>query len=279
MTRKAMELAGRTAVITGAGGGIGRAIAESLARRQCNLALADVDSPALERAAADLSASGIRISRHVLDVSDAKAVAALPAEVLAAHPRVELLVNNAGVALGGTFEQVGEADFEWLFGINFWGVVRMTRAFLPLLRAAPEARLVNLSSVFGLIAPPGQTAYAASKFAVRGFSDALRHELAGSSVGVTVVHPGGVNTAIARNARVHASASVNEIESTRHAFQAALRLPAAAAGEAIVRAVEQRRSRVLVGRDARIIAAAERLSPVSYWRLLQRITPRSRRRQ
>jgi len=274
-----MELAGRTAVITGAGGGIGRAIAESLARRQCNLALADVDSPALERAAADLSASGIRISRHVLDVSDAKAVAALPAEVLAAHPRVELLVNNAGVALGGTFEQVGEADFEWLFGINFWGVVRMTRAFLPLLRAAPEARLVNLSSVFGLIAPPGQTAYAASKFAVRGFSDALRHELAGSSVGVTVVHPGGVNTAIARNARVHASASVNEIESTRHAFQAALRLPAAAAGEAIVRAVEQRRSRVLVGRDARIIAAAERLSPVSYWRLLQRITPRSRRRQ
>jgi len=279
LTRKAMELAGRTAVITGAGGGIGRAIAESLARRQCNLALADVDSPALERAAADLSASGIRISRHVLDVSDAKAVAALPAEVLAAHPRVELLVNNAGVALGGTFEQVGEADFEWLFGINFWGVVRMTRAFLPLLRAAPEARLVNLSSVFGLIAPPGQTAYAASKFAVRGFSDALRHELAGSSVGVTVVHPGGVNTAIARNARVHASASVNEIESTRHAFQAALRLPAAAAGEAIVRAVEQRRSRVLVGRDARIIAAAERLSPVSYWRLLQRITPRSRRRQ
>jgi NAD(P)-dependent dehydrogenase (short-subunit alcohol dehydrogenase family) len=274
-----MELAGRTAVITGAGGGIGRAIAESLARRHCNLALADIDSAALERAAADLSAGGIRISRHVLDVSDAKAVAALPVEVLAAHPRVELLVNNAGVALGGNFEQVGEADFEWLFGINFWGVVRMTRAFLPLLRAAPEARLVNLSSVFGLIAPPGQTAYAASKFAVRGFSDALRHELAGSSVGVTVVHPGGVNTAIARNARVHASASANEIESTRHAFQAALRLPAAVAGETIVRAVEQRRSRVLVGRDARIIAAAERLSPVSYWRLLQRITPRSRRRQ
>ncbi len=125
----------------------------------------------------------------------------LPHRYAAGHRGVDLLVNNAGVALGGTFEEVAEADFEWLFEINFWGVVRMTRAFLPLLRRSEEARIVNLSSVYGLIAPPGQTAYAASKFAVRGFSNALRHELAGTSIGVTVVHPGGVATAIANSAR------------------------------------------------------------------------------
>ena len=116
----------------------------------------------------------------------------------AEHAGVDILVNNAGVALQGTFEEVAEADFEWLFSINFWGVVRMTRAFLPLLQKSDEARLVNVSSLFGLIAPPGQTAYAASKFAVRGFSESLRHELAETNVGVTVVHPGGVATSIAR---------------------------------------------------------------------------------
>ena len=120
----------------------------------------------------------MRVSRHHLDVSDAGAVTAFPPRVTAEHPGVDILVNNAGVALGGTFEQTAEGDFEWLFAINFWGVVRMTRAFLPLLHKSEEARIVNLSSLFGLIAPPGQTAYSASKFAVRGFSESLRHELA-----------------------------------------------------------------------------------------------------
>ncbi len=213
----------------------------------------------------------MRVSTHVLDVADAAAVAALPAAVLAAHPGLDLLVNNAGVALGGTFEEVAEHDFEWLFGINFWAVVRMTRAFLPLLRTAEEARLVNISSVFGLIAPPGQTAYVASKFAVRGFSESLRHELKGTAVGVTVVHPGGVNTAIARNARAPAATSAIDAARARTSFQAGLTLPPAVAGEAIVRAVERRRPRVIVGRDARLAAAVERLAPVSYWALLQRL--------
>lgn len=264
-------LENRTALITGAAGGIGRAVAQSLARRRCNLALVDIDPELLREAAATLTATGVRVSKHVLDVADAAAVAALPSKVTSAHGGLELLVNNAGVALGGTFEQIAERDFEWLFGINFWGVVRMTRAFLPLLRAADEARLVNLSSLFGLIAPPGQTAYVASKFAVRGFSESLRHELKGTSVGVTVVHPGGVNTAIARNARLHAAISTSDAERARSSFQAALTLPPEIAGETIIRAVERRRPRVVIGRDAKVAAAIERIVPVSYWKLLERL--------
>jgi short-subunit dehydrogenase len=187
---------------------------------------------------------------------------------MAQHPRVDVLVNNAGVAVGGTFEQVSEEDFEWLFEINFWGVVRMTRAFLPLLRASGDARIVNLSSVFGLVAPPEEAAYAASKFAVRGFSEALRHELAGSGVGVTAVHPGGVATSIAEKARVPAGVSEEEIEIRRALFRKLLKLPPAFAGEIIVRGIERRRARVLVGSDAKLISLIARVMPVSYWKLL-----------
>ena len=163
----------------------------------------------------------MRISRHHLDLSDAGAITAFPPRVTAEHPCVDILVNNAGVALGGTFEQTAEGDFEWLFAINFWGVVRMTRAFLPLLHKSEEARIVNLSSLFGLIAPPGQTAYSASKFAVRGFSESLRHELARTNIGVTVVHPGGVATSISENARMGGG---------RGTTRAGQGIPAAAAG-------------------------------------------------
>ncbi|TXM96372.1 SDR family NAD(P)-dependent oxidoreductase, partial [Methylobacterium sp. WL103] len=204
------NLKNRTAVVTGAASGIGRALAVGLAARGCNLALADRNVAGLEETERMIATNRVRISRHALDVADREAVAALPAVVEAAHGGLDLLVNNAGVAVGGTFDDVTEADFEWLFEINFWGVVRMTRAFLPLLRAQPEARIVNLSSLYGLIAPPGQTAYAASKFAVRGFSQALAHELAGSSVGVTVVHPGGVATSVADSARLPAHMAPEE---------------------------------------------------------------------
>src|SRR5262249_40413312 len=149
----------------------------------------------------------------VLDVADHAAVAALPAAVLAAHGHVSVLVNNAGVALGGRFEQVAAEDFDWLMDINFGGTVRLTRAFLPALARERAAQLVNVSSIFGIIAPPGQTAYAASKFAVRGFSESLRHELetAGSPIGVTLVHPGGVRTAISTNARLAKNLDAAEV--------------------------------------------------------------------
>ena len=268
------KLEGRTAVVTGAASGIGRAIALSLAKRGCHLALADIDDAALERAAADIAAhsgaSDVRISRHHLDVADAAAVAGFPEQVTAAHAGVDVLVNNAGVALGGTFQQIGMADFEWLFAINFWGVVRMTRAFLPLLHKSDDARVVNISSLFGLIAPPGQTAYVASKFAVRGFSESLRHELSGTRIGVTVVHPGGVATSIARNARLPKSVPLAEAIERRRSFDAFLKMPPEAAGETIVRGVENRKARVLVGSDAKRAAIIERLMPVTYWNFLGR---------
>ena len=263
-----MSLEGRTAVITGAAGGIGRAIAVSLARRGCHLALADVDEAGMAGTEELVRAYGVRVTRHALDVANRVAVAGFPARVAAAHRSIDLLINNAGVAVGGTFEQVSEEDFEWLFEINFWGVVRMTRAFLPALRASGDSRVVNLSSVFGMVAPPEQVAYAASKFAVRGFSEALRHELEGSGVGVTVVHPAGVATSIAEKARVPAGVSAEEVERRRELFKKLLTLPPEVAGEAIVRGIERRKPRVLVGSEARVISAIARAFPVSYWKVL-----------
>ena len=258
---------GGVAVITGAAGGIGAALADSLAARGCALALADIDADALDATATRLRARGVTVSAHALDVGDPAAVAGLPAAVLAAHGRVSVLVNNAGVALGGTFEQVSAADFDWLMNINFNGVVRMTRAFLPLLRQAPAAQIVNLSSLFGLIAPPGQVAYAASKFAVRGFSEALRHELDGSGVGVTVVHPGGVRTNIAAHARGQPT-SPAEAAAAAQRWEKLLRLPAAEAGELIAGAIERRAKRLLVGADAKRANFIQRLLPVGYWRII-----------
>jgi short-subunit dehydrogenase len=263
-----MRLHGRTAVITGAAGGIGRAIAVSLARRGCNLALADIDQAGMAGTEELVRAHGIRVTRHQLDVANRGEVAGFPWRVAAEHPSIDLLVNNAGVAVGGTFEQVSEQDFEWLFEINFWGVVRMTRAFLPALRASGDSRVVNLSSVFGLVAPPEQAAYAASKFAVRGFSEALRHELEGSGVGVTVVHPAGVATSISDKARVPAGVSAEEVERKREQFRKLLTLPPEVAGETIVRGVERRKPRVLVGAEAKVLSVIARVLPVSYWKVL-----------
>ena len=269
-----MRLAGRTAVLTGAGSGIGAALAVGLAQRGCHLALADLDGDGLAHSVQAVAGLGVTVSAHRLDVADREAVAALPAAVLAHHPRVDLLINNAGVALGGTFQQVSEDDFDWLMAINFQAVVRMTRAFLPLLQATgDEARLVNLSSLYGLVSPPGQAAYSASKFAVRGFSNALRHELAGSRVGVTVVHPGGVATAIARSARVPAGLPAGEVARRKAQADRLLRLPPGRAAEIILRGIERDRARVLVGLDAKIVALLERLAPVHYWRALARLLP------
>jgi NAD(P)-dependent dehydrogenase (short-subunit alcohol dehydrogenase family) len=268
------DLKGRTALVTGAASGIGRAIAISLAQRGCNVAIADLNEAGLAETAR-LIKGGVRVSQHRLDVSDRDAILAMPAAIADAHGSLDVLVNNAGVALGGTFEDVSEADFEWLFEINFWGVVRMTRAFLPMLRQSPEARIVNLSSIYGIIAPPGQTAYAASKFAVRGFSQALAHELEGSRIGITVVHPGGIATSIVDNARLPANADAVEAEQRRKFANSMLKMPPAMAGEITVKAVEQRQRRVLVGSDAKLLALIERLVPVGYWKIIDRLRPKN----
>ncbi len=272
-----MDLKGKTAVVTGAASGIGRGIALALARRGCNMALADVNAAGLAETVElvrKVQVSEIRVTQHVLDVADRAAVADFPRVVSAEHGGVDVLVNNAGVAIGGTFEMASEEDFDWLFEINFFGVVRMTRAFLPLLRKSAEARIVNLSSIFGIISPPEQSAYSASKFAVRGFSNSLRHELEGSNVGVTVVHPGGVATSIADNARAPKGVSPEEVARRKAIMKKALRMPAEEAGEIIVRGIERRRERVLVGSDAKMIAVIERMAPVGYWSWLKKLLPR-----
>jgi short-subunit dehydrogenase len=265
-----MKLDNSLAVVTGAGSGIGRGIALALARRGCHLVLADIAQEGLSQTAREVREIGVRANCYRLDVADRNAVRELAQTVEREHGGAQLLVNNAGVALGGTFEQVSEEDFDWLMNINFHGVVSMTRAFLPQLKRGGEARIVNISSLYGIVAPPGQAAYSASKFAVRGFSNVLRHELAGSNVGVTVVHPGGVATSIAQSARAPAGVAEQEVRRHRAIAQKLLRMAPEKAGEIIVRGIERRKARVLVGLDAVIVALLERLMPVAYWNLLKK---------
>ena len=258
------------AAVTGAASGIGRATTLALAARGCHLALADRDEAGLEATVEQARAAGVTVSRHVFDVTDAADVRAFPVGVRSAHGRAGVLVNNAGASLVGRFEEVSLKEFRWLMEVNFFSVVGLTKAFLPLLREQKEARVVNVSSLFGLIAPAEQVAYAASKFAVRGFSEALRHELEGTSVGVTVVHPGGVRTGIATNgrvaARMDAAVAARKVETFA---ERALRLEPEAAAAAIVRGIERRKARVLIGADARAGDALARLSPGRYWSALR----------
>lgn len=259
---------GRTAVVTGAAGGIGRALAAGLAARGCHLALADIDAAGLAETAAGLAGDARRVTTRRLDVADREDVKTFAREVQLRHGGAALLFNNAGIAVGGTFERIAEADFDRVLAVNFDGVVAMSRAFLPQLLAADQAQLVNISSIFGVIAPPGQTAYCASKFAVRGFSNALRHELMHTRVGVTTVHPGGVATNIAASAKPPADASPEEIAQAAARAAKALVMPPATAAEIILRGVARRRPRVLVGRDAHVLALLERLFPVGYIRAI-----------
>ena len=263
---------GGVAVVTGAASGIGAALALQLAARGCHLALADVDGERLAEVADQARAQGVAVSATRVDLAQPDAAAQLLADVQAAHGRASILVNNAGVAVGGRFQQVEEADFDWLMSVNFGAVVRLTRAFLPLLQREQAAQLVNVSSIFGIIAPPGQTAYCASKFAVRGFSESLRHELEtdGSPVRVTVVHPGGVRTRIAENARSPRSATAAELAQAKETWQRVLTLPAEDAAARILRGICAREPRVLVGDDARRAALVQRLFPVRYWALVAR---------
>ena len=269
-TSARLKLQSGLAVLTGASSGIGAALALQLADRGCHLALVDIHASGLQAIALQARAKGVTVSTHVLDLAQPASAAELLVAVQTTHGRATLLINNAGVALGGTFEQVEAADFDWLMSINFGAVVRLTRAFLPLLQTAPAAQIVNISSLFGIIAPPGQTAYCASKFAVRGFSESLRHELvaADSSVRVSVVHPGGVRTGIAEHARLPAGANPDEVAAQQALARRMLVLAPEVAAACILQAIEARKPRVLVGRDAVQAAWLQRWFPVRYWRLM-----------
>src|SRR5437660_3069027 len=208
-----------TAVVTGAGSGIGRALAQQLAATHSGLALADIDEAGLRQTVRSLEKKGALITTHILDVADEKAMCLFAKDVRKKHGCVTLLINNAGVALDGTFEEISLDDFRWLMNINFWGTVYGVKYFLPMLKREERAHIVNLSSVFGLIALPGQPAYSASKFAIRGFTECLRHELADSPVSVSCVHPGGIRTQIARNARIGAGVARTGLEEKAANFE------------------------------------------------------------
>ncbi len=257
-------------VLTGAASGIGAALAANLAGRGANLALADRNAAGLAKVAAVARAHSVQVSEHVLDVADRDALAALPDAVLAAHGKANVLVNNAGVSLAGNFSDVTLADFEWLMDINFWGPVRLTKAFLGVLAREPTAHIVNISSLFGIIAPPGNAAYSASKFGVRGFSEALRHELQGSKISLTVVHPGGVRTEIANSARIPQSIDPALARAGIQEFNKLLRTPPEVAAELIAQAILDRAPRLLIGGDARMAERIQRLFPVKYWSIMNR---------
>lgn len=241
----------KVVVITGAGSGIGRALALNFASRGARLALSDVDETGLvETASLAQKAGAPDVHTARLDVADREAFVAYAAEVAAHFGQVNVVVNNAGVALAGDVADLSYKDMDWIVGINFWGVVHGTKEFLPHLIASGDGHVVNLSSLFGLLAMPGQSAYNATKFAVRGFTEALREEMliAGHKVGVTSVHPGGIKTAIARNARV---SDKEDKAATAKLFDEKLaKMTPERAAEIIVKGITKNQARVLVGLDA-----------------------------
>ncbi|HEX3840887.1 MAG TPA: SDR family NAD(P)-dependent oxidoreductase [Acidimicrobiales bacterium] len=263
---------GRVAAITGAGSGIGRALARELAARGAHLALSDIDETGLAETVTLCEGSGVKVTSQRLDVADRDAVYAWADQVVDDHGQVNFIFNNAGVALAATIEAMAYEDFEWLMNINFWGVVYGTKAFLPHLKAAGEGHIVNLSSVFGLVSIPSQSAYNAAKFAVRGFTDSLRMELEieGSPVSCTTVHPGGIKTNIARNARIDASVTTmaGDPEEARNQFDRVVVTRPEKAARQILAAVERDHRRVLVGPDAVVIDFISRLPAGLYQRVL-----------
>lgn len=260
---------GKVAAITGAASGIGRALAVRLAAEGCALSLCDVDEAGLAATAA--LARDVKVTTARVDVSIRAAVFAWALATVRDHGAVNLIVNNAGVSLAATVEGVTPEEFEWIMGINFWGVVHGTQAFLPHLRASGDGHVVNVSSVFGLIAFAGQGAYNASKFAVRGYTECLRQELelSGAPVSATVVHPGGIQTNIARASRL--SPSLRDLgidlDRSRERFERSFRTSPEEAAATILDAVRKNRRRVLIGGDARLLDFAQRLLASGYQRL------------
>jgi len=259
------NLSNKVVVITGAGSGIGRALAVNLAGKGARLAISDVDDAGLNETAAlakDAGSPDVRTAH--LDVADRAAFTAYAAEVAGHFGQVNVVVNNAGVALAGDVVDLDYDDMEWIVGINFWGVVHGTKEFLPHLIASGDGHVVNLSSLFGLLAMPGQSAYNATKFAVRGFTEALREEMliAGHKVGVTSVHPGGIKTAIARNARV---SDKEDKAATAKLFDEKLaKMTPERAAEIIVKGILKNQARVLVGLDAHALHQFQKFTGSRY---------------
>lgn len=265
------QFGGKVAAITGAGSGIGRSLAVALAGRDAHIALSDIDGDGLADTVAMCEGRGVKVSSHVLDVADKEAVFAWAEAVVGEHGKVNLVFNNAGVALGAPIDSMSYEDFEWLMNINFWGVVHGTKAFLPHLKASGDGHIVNISSVFGLVSIPTQSAYNAAKFGVRGFTDALRIELEIADCGVssTTVHPGGIKTNIARRSRRNPEAvALAQGRDIGEEFEKIARTTPDKAAAKILTAVERNRRRTLIGPDAFVFDAMSRLPAGLYQRVL-----------
>lgn len=263
----------KVAAITGAGSGIGRALALELGRKNCNLALSDINEEGLRETVKLAQDLGVHVTSRKVDVAVREEVYAWADAVAADHGKVNLIFNNAGVALGSTVEKMSYGDFEWLMDVNFWGVVYGTKAFLPHLKAAGDGHIINISSVFGLVGIPTQSAYNSAKFAVRGFTESLRQELdmLGYGVSASSVHPGGIKTSIARSARMDDSVrdlGLGELgDDTRKKFEKSFITSADKAAEEILNGVRRNQRRILVGPDARVFDWMARFLPNAYQRI------------
>jgi NAD(P)-dependent dehydrogenase (short-subunit alcohol dehydrogenase family) len=269
------SFAGKVAAITGAGSGIGRALARQLAREGCHLALSDINLAGVEETAkiiADESPK-VHVTTAKLDVSKRDDFYAWADQVIASHGRCNMIFNNAGVAQGTTIEAVSYEDFEWLMGINFWGVVYGTKAFLPHLRASGDGHVINISSLFGLIGVPAQGTYCAAKFAVRGFTETLRQELEleGAPVSATSIHPGGIKTNIAKSSRDGDMGSIgmDDAEASKKFFDKLLSVTSPErAAQIILNGVKRNARRVVVGPDAMVLDNVQRFLPTLYQPLM-----------
>ena len=258
----------KVAAITGAGSGMGQALAILLARAGCHVAISDVNAESLEQTRAMLNPA-VNASVHIVDVANRDEMESFASTVDREHGSVNMIFNNAGVSVTGLAEQMPYEDIEWLMNINFWGVVYGCKSFLPYLRKVDEAAIVNTSSIFGTIAVPSQSAYNASKFAVRGYTYALRQELTDTHIGVSCVQPGGVKTNIVNASRFipmdNESATKEDLVET---FGRLARKSPEQAADIILRGVLKNKARILVGGDARLVSWIERLAPVAYLKLL-----------
>lgn len=263
-----LDVRGRTTVITGAASGMGAEVARELDRRGARLALVDRNADGLAALAADLV--GTSHSTHVVDLTDDDSVFVLAAGIEASHPRVQALITCAGSSMLGDIDQLTMAEMRWLMEVNLWGTVNVTKALLPAMRREPAAHITHLVSIYGLAAPAGRIPYAMSKFAVRGFTESLRHELERSTVTVGAIYPAGVKTGIIGRGR-YAAAIDPAVADRAAAAQAAMyhTEPADAAAR-IVEATVRRRPRTMIGREARLVDVLTRVTPTRYWAPMRR---------
>lgn len=255
-------------IITGAGSGIGQALTLKAIAAGAKVIASDVNEKALDET---IALSNGKAERHLLDVADAEQIKSFASDIIKKHPgETMILVNNAGVGLAsGNFTETPLEDFEWLMNINLYGVVRLTKAFLPHLLQQNKGHIVNVSSVYGLAGMPTNSAYSTAKFAVKGFTDVLKAELLGTNVKVSSVHPGGIKTNIARNSRISATQNIELAKKTMAKFEkVALKMPAADAADVIIQGIKKDKSRILIGSDAKVLDWMVRIFPDSYHKII-----------